>query len=386
MFTHEESYQAPIDQIELHLSRLWEDLLDVRPVGVSDDFFELGGHSLLGVQLMVRIEETYGKRLPLATLLQTRTVAGLADILRSGQWQPSWDCLVPIRAGGSKPPLFLIHAAGGNVLIYNDLARHLSDQQPVYGVQAQGLDGEQTLHTSVEEMATAYRQEIQKMQPSGPYLLGGYCLGGTIALEVAAQLFEQGEHVAFLGMLDAHNWANMKRTSLFGRCLYNLQKVDFHVRNLWRLRGGEKRLFFRGKMSEVRRRKAVWNDTVMPKAHKVNGSPTSDRSLSALWANNDRIAAEYRPRSYPGRITHFCPVRNYSELSNADVGWENIAEGGVDMNTLPVYPAGMLIEPYVNQLALEMTDAIEQGLVRVSKPVARVRKTNDPTPALETVS
>ncbi len=379
-------YQAPSDQIELHLSRLWEDLLDVKPIGVRDDFFHVGGHSLLGVQLMVQIEKIYGRRLPLATLLQARTVAGLAEIIRTENWRPTWDCLVPIRPGGSKPPLFLIHAAGGNVLIYQDLAEHLGDEQPVYGVQAKGLDGEQALHTSVEEMATAYRQEIQKMQPRGPYLLGGYCLGGTIALEIATQLFERGEHVAFLGMLDAHNWANMKRPSAFSRGRYYLQKLDFHLRNLWRLGREERGLFFRGKLSELRRRKAVWSDTIMPKSGKANRTHVHDRSLSAVWANNDRIAAEYRPRSYPGRITQFCPIRNYSELRSADVGWDKIAQGGVEVSTLPVYPAGMLMEPYVLRLASEMTEAIENGLIDVSDLPARIKHVSDTIPVLEPVS
>ena len=368
------------------MCRLWEDLLDIRPVGVRDDFFHLGGHSLLGVQLMVQIEKVYGRRLPLATLLQARTVAGLAEIIRSENWRPTWNCLVPIRPGGSKPPLFLIHAAGGNVLIYQDLAKHLGDEQPVYGVQARGLDGKQALHTSVEEMATAYREEIEKMQPRGPYLLGGYCLGGTIALEVATQLPSEVSRLRFSACLNAHNWVNMKRPSVFSRCFYYVQKFDFHLRNLWRLGREERGRFFRGKMSELQRRKAVWSDTIMPKSSKSNQAPVHDGSLSAIWANNDRIAAQYRPRSYPGRITQFCPVRNYSELKRSDVGWDAIAQGGVDVSTLPVYPAGMLMEPYVSQLALEMTKAIESGLLDGSDSPAVIEHQPEHFPELEPVS
>ena len=244
----------------------------------------------------------------------------------------------------------------------------------------------QPLHTSIEEMATAYRREIQKMQLSGPYLLGGYCLGGTIALEVAARLFEEGEDVAFLGMLDAYNWANLAPSSFFGRCLHHVQRVDFHVRNVWRLRGEDLRLFFRGKLAELRRRKAVWNNTVTPKAHSVNESAQADGSLAALWDNNERVAAEYIPAPYPGRITQFCPVRNYTELNNADVGWEELAQGGVDVHKLPVYPAGMLMEPYVGQLALKITEAIEHGLKERLAPSAAVDYARNPTAELVAVS
>jgi len=368
----EQRYRAPSDEVEQHFTRLWEGLLGTSPIGVNDDFFELGGHSLLGVRLMVQIEQTYGRRLPLATLLQTRTIAGLAEILRAEHWKPNWDCLVPIRPGGSKPPLFLIHAAGGNVLVYEDLARHLDAEQPVYGIQARGLDGKEPLPATAEEMAASYREEIQRMQPTGPYLLGGYCLGGTVALEVATQLYQQGHQVAFLGMLDAHNWARVAPGTFWGRCLYYLQKADFHLRNWWRLPAADRRRFFLGKLTELRRRVTVWRDTLVPRGRRAKGGMLADRSLAVLWNNNDRIAAQYVPRPYPGRITQFCPVRNYSELNTPDVGWEDLALGGVDVHTLSVYPAGMLMEPYVAQLAREIQGAMEQGLRDIHAPADAV--------------
>ncbi len=353
----------PRDAIELQLSQIWESLLQVKPVGIHDDFFDLGGHSLLAVQFVLQVEKTYGKRLPFATLLQARTIAELADLIRSEHWTPNWNCLVPIRPGGSKKPLFLIHAAGGNVLVYDDLARHLGDDQPVYGLQCQGLDGKQPLHRSVEQMAEAYLNEIREFQPHGPYMLGGYCMGGTVALEIARQLYEQDEEVALVALLDCHNWAKLPPVSRLGRCYYQLQKLDFHWRNLWQLPSREKRRFLSGKFSELRRRKSVWYDTIMPTARRTNDASSIDGSLAALWKNNEDIAARYVPTSYPGRITQFCPIKNYFMLQTGQTGWEDIAQGGVDVRTLRVYPAGMLMEPYVQQLASEMTKAISQGLM-----------------------
>src|SRR5581483_10772790 len=121
----------------------------------------------------------------LATLFRASTIEALADIIRGDTRKPSWRCLVPIREGGSKPPLFLVHRAEGNVLLYRQLGRHLGPDQPVYGLQAQGLDGETDFECRFEDIAAHYVQEIQTVQPEGPYYLGGYCLGGTLALEMA---------------------------------------------------------------------------------------------------------------------------------------------------------------------------------------------------------
>src|SRR5208283_3390254 len=134
-------FVAPRDPIEQVLARIWERVLKVKPVGLHDNFFHLGGHSLLGVRLLLEVEKVSRKRLPLAVLLQAPTIFDLAEVLRKEQWAPTWSSLVPIRPAGSKPPLFLMHAHGGNVLEYYPLANLLDADQPVYALQARGLDG-----------------------------------------------------------------------------------------------------------------------------------------------------------------------------------------------------------------------------------------------------
>src|SRR5262249_30812166 len=115
-----------------------------------------------------------------------------------------WSSLVPIRPSGSKPPLFCVHAAGANVLIYRPLARHLSPDQPVYALQAQGLDGIKLPYTNVEEMATHYIKEILTVQPNGPYFLLGASFGGLVVYEMAQQLIAMGEKVALLVLFDTY--------------------------------------------------------------------------------------------------------------------------------------------------------------------------------------
>ncbi len=199
----EKAFVAPRDDLEVQLAHLWEEVLNVRPIGLRDNFFELGGHSLAAVRLFALIENRLGKRLPLAAVFQGATVEHLAIIFRQQAKSATHTSLVAIQPGGSKRPLFLIHPAGGHVFPYVHLARCLGLDQPCYGLQARGLEKEQDPHTRIEEMATYYIDALQTVQPAGPYLLGGWSMGGVVAFEMAHQLHVQGQRVAFLALLDA---------------------------------------------------------------------------------------------------------------------------------------------------------------------------------------
>ena len=173
-----ESFVAHRDELESRLTVLWERILGVRPIGIQDNFFELGGHSLLAVAMFAEVEEMFGKNIPLATLFDAGTIEHLAEILRREGWAERESSLVAIQPHGSKPIFFCVHAKGGNVLFYRDLAKHLGTDQPFYGLQARRLGGRQLGHGTVEEMAEYYINEIRKIQPHGPYFVGGSSFGG----------------------------------------------------------------------------------------------------------------------------------------------------------------------------------------------------------------
>ena len=195
--------QAPVsDNTTKQLTQIWQEILGVDSITPDQNYFDLGGDSSVAVQLFAQIDKVFGVKLPLATLFDAPTIEELARVLRQEEAPAGWSPLVPIQTSGSRPPFFCIHGAGGNVLIYRELAERLGPDQPFYGLQAVGLDASRPPLTRIEDMATAYAKEIRRKQPHGPYFLGGYCMGGTVAYEIAQQLQAQGERVALLALFD----------------------------------------------------------------------------------------------------------------------------------------------------------------------------------------
>lgn len=192
-----------LTSLEQRLAEIWQDVLGVRPIQLDDDFFELGGHSLRAVELFAAIERIIGPRLPLATIFEAPTVAQLARRMRAEGWEAPWAPVVSLRSAGRGLSFFCLSAGDGNTVGYGALARRVRGDQRFYALQPRGLDGRAPLHTSVEEMAEHYLGAVREVQPSGPYLLGGRCLGGLVAYEMARRLEARGEHVPLLVVLDS---------------------------------------------------------------------------------------------------------------------------------------------------------------------------------------
>ncbi|WIM94399.1 amino acid adenylation domain-containing protein [Actinoplanes oblitus] len=191
----------PRDSLEMRVLEIWQALLKKSRLGVTDDFFESGGHSLLSLQLLGEISRQLGHRLPISVLFDSGTVEGMARAIRE---QDSWQSptLIPIRAGGSRPPVFCVHAGGGSVLGYLDLVRALDADIPVYGLESVGLDGGQAPLTRVDEMVERYAADIEALDPSGPVSVVGWGLGGIFAFALAQRLRAAGRPVGNLAIVD----------------------------------------------------------------------------------------------------------------------------------------------------------------------------------------
>ncbi len=225
----QDNYIGPRTDIEKLVADIWIESLGIKRVGVHDDFFELGGHSLIAVQVMAKIEKQTGKRLPLATLFESPTVEKLACTLELGGKTITWDSLVPIKPKGSKMPLYMVHGAGLNVLLFNTLAMNMSEEQPVYGLQAKGLNGVDEPLGKIEDIATHYIEAIMDQNPTGPYALAGYSFGGIIAYEMARQFEALGKEVKMVAMFDTYAYRSPFHdpalTRLYKRGTFFMKKV-----------------------------------------------------------------------------------------------------------------------------------------------------------------
>ncbi|MDX2705104.1 non-ribosomal peptide synthase/polyketide synthase [Streptomyces sp. PA03-6a] len=189
---------------EYLLREVFADVLGLPEVGVDDNFFELGGHSLLAVRLLGEIRNATGTQLSLVSVFQNPTVAGLASLLGAGTEEDLFQPVVALRGHGDRPPLFCLPPASGVGLSYIGLVRHLDADQPVYGLQAPGVTLAQTAPSDLDALVTWYVDHITSVQPSGPYHLLGWSMGGNLAHAVAVRLQEAGQEVALLAVMDAY--------------------------------------------------------------------------------------------------------------------------------------------------------------------------------------
>ena len=183
---------GPSNEAERQLPEVWKRLLGLERIGVDDNFFELGGHSLTAVRLVADVERLMGIRIPMSTLFEAPTVRKLAGLLSTAGWTPDWSCLVPVCTSGSLPPVFCVHGYGSQVLWLSGMSRELGTDQPVYGLQPQGLDGRMEPLRVIEDMAAAVRRGGPRCRSSRSVLPAGYSLGGVVALEMARQLEGSG--------------------------------------------------------------------------------------------------------------------------------------------------------------------------------------------------
>jgi len=299
------------DAATANLLRIWQEQLGLESITPDQNFFDLGGDSSLAARMFADIEKVFGVNLPLAILYDAPTVAELARVVLGEVASDGWSPLVTIQPAGSRPALFCMHGAGGTVLMYRDLSRRLGEDQPFYGLQAQGLDGGCAPLTSIEEMASVYVREIQKVQPGGPYFISGYCMGGTVAYEVAQQLQRQGETVALLALFDTMNWHEIP-LNLWSKSCYWLQRIIFHGESLLRLDYAGRKKFFKEKVEILKDRLPVWQGRLQAIfGRQANDAVSNSALLARIWQVNDRASWNYVAKPFIGVVTDIRPAKQY---------------------------------------------------------------------------
>ncbi|MFZ1916797.1 MAG: amino acid adenylation domain-containing protein [Terriglobales bacterium] len=343
---------------------LWQRVLGIRAIGPDDDFFALGGHSIAAAELFALMQRELGRVAPLAILYDASTPRMLARVLSGGNQAEDWKSLVPINRSGDRPPLFLVHAAEGNVLLYRSLAAHLGVDQPVFGLQSAGLHGRFPVDGRFETVAAHYVNQIRHVQPHGPYMLGGYCLGGTLALEMAQQLIRSGEAVGLVALIEIYNIRTMRWPLSLHQRLINRLILNpyFHLQNLMAAEGEGKRTFFMEKLRVERAR--IRTSLRLAWAHLrhrlvVDADATPPASVAEIY---EEAFAQYDVKPYPGELTVFLAERHLAGFDSPLGGWGQIAQGGVQMFSLPISPRGSLVEPFVGHLAHLLRGCLDRAL------------------------
>ena len=357
---HGTDFVAPRDALELRIGRLWEDVLNTRPIGITDNFFERGGHSLLAVRMMAQLSRQIERELPLALILQKQTVQTLAAFLRQEIEPQDTSPLIAIQPHGRKPPFFCVHPAGGGIICYSALSRHLGVEQPFYGIQTPALDGAaQPPLTQIESMAARYIEELRRVQSEGPYMLGGWSLGGVVAFEMAQQLRGQGLEVSLLALFDSYVPASTgPRTEIDDDALlvqftsdisglYDLeesltQETDLQSRTI------EERLA--SLLQEVVRKGCAPPDLNLKQLTR----------LFEVFRTNVGALVSYKPQFYPGRITFFRASEQIADISTDPANaWRNMTGDGVEVHVVPGDHYTMLREPAVQVMAEWLKVCIE---------------------------
>ncbi|NER29712.1 MAG: amino acid adenylation domain-containing protein, partial [Symploca sp. SIO1C4] len=381
-----EKFVAPQDEFELHLKNIWEKVLGLESISVNANFFDLGGHSLLAVTLFAEIEQKFNRKLPMATLFEAPTIEQLAGILRQSGHSKIWDSLVPIKSSGSKEPLFLIHDADGETLLYLNLAHSLDSERPVYGLGPHGKEEYPILHTRIVDMAAHYIEKICKIQPQGPYLLGGLCLGGVLAFEIALQLQAQGQKVALVALFDSANaqtskkrgritnqrlsrfsqaWSQSQQLKGREQLLHLLKTVTKKVTNTLVYESSTKIVSLKNKFKLRLYRYYLDNRLPLPKLLQN----ISVRTICGF------ASKEYIPKVFQGRLTLFRATETL-EIDNPLIddtptirktndplfGWAKWAKYGVEVYDLPGGHSSMLQEPHVQVLAEHLQACLKKTL------------------------
>ncbi len=368
----ETAFIAARSREEEALAGILARVLGLEQVGIHDNFFELGGNSLLAATFFLEIEKKLGKRLPLEALLRAPTVAQLADILRRSApaGSASWSSLVEIQFGGSKLPFFCVHTLDGDVVSYLELASHLDAERPFYGLRAQGCDGKKAPCARFEEMATQYVKELRSVQPEGPYLLGGMCLGGMVAFEMAQQLQAQSQEVGLLALMDTgrppystRQFLRLRADRFYRRAraaIFDFVKRPVrHFRRLSRLNPLHWPAYLRDKAKVA---KEVTIDRSSPRAERLRTSRLMEAYRAKVDAANQRAMQNYKPQPYRGRITLFLVSQpRIRSFPDPRMGWAELASDGVELHVIPGDHHAMLKEPTVRILAAKLDACLRRA-------------------------
>lgn len=356
----ERRYVAPRTPVEEILINIWSEVLGLSRIGIRDNFFEIGGHSFAVMRLIHEIEKILGHTITAETLFQAPTIEQIAKLFDVTENTKDNYPLVAIRPTGSQRPFFCVHPVGGSVLCYANLAYHLGAERPVYGFEALGIDGRLPPHVRIEDMAAYYVKSLKAAGHSGPYLLGGWSMGGVVAFEMARQIQRQFGEVAVVVMLDSwateftdpQEWDDALLVKWFaedwGHSIGSNLQVSYDI------------------LHQIEPNEQV--NYILDCAKAIGAvSPDTDtaylRQVMEVFKANMQALHKYRPEdTYSGKLVVFSVAEELSDSADPALGWGALTNIGVEVKTVPGDHYSIMREPNVRYLASELKSCLEHVL------------------------
>lgn len=376
-----EESQPPQTPLEETLANLWQTALGLNAVSVSANFFELGGHSLLAIRLLSDIKKEWGESLTLAEMLNAPTIRTMADLLeRKQQGEADWEPLVTLQPHGDKLPLFCTPVGGGSAFYYRTLAEYIGDDQPLYLFEPIGMNGVDSPHETVEEMAAYYLKRLRVVQPHGPYSLCGLSLGGVVAFEMARRLTAAGEQIGTLLMFDtwAPGYPIITEQPLLQRVRRAGWKIRYKIGSYLENRAAS------GSMGDqlryigfriLRLPGKIWQRMTGKSKEAVYRNPASielPEIFQKVRAAEAKARRNYRPPRYSGRIHLLRAHLQKPGLGYEPVlGWESLCSD-VKVTPTPGTHFSMLEEPCIRVSIKHIVSALGGDEAR------RTQESNEP--------
>jgi myxalamid-type polyketide synthase MxaB len=333
--------------------------LPLSSISITLPLKELGIDSLMAHELFNRVESSFGRRLPLAVLIEAPTIEQLARTICDYSYEASWSQLVEVQTGGSNPPFYCIHGHRGNILGFRELSDLIGHDTPFYALQARGM-GERSFEIGIfEQIAEVYLREIQAVQPKGPYYLGGFCMGGAIAYHIAQLLQKQNEEVALLALIEsAHpHFAKLRLTSgRISRIVWSIyERVDYELGNLRRLNVKEKMLYIERKIRTFKNLLQVFTERIaemLAAPLHFNIPHSRGFELDILYDSYLKAYLNYVPGPYQGRTILFSAEKQaHGIIEDSTLGWGDLIKGEMKVIKTPGHYLNVLTEPGIQTIA-----------------------------------
>jgi amino acid adenylation domain-containing protein len=364
---HASGGTPPCDKNERTIADIMAEFAGAASFAADTNFFDAGGTSIGAMRVMMAIERIWGVEIPLDAFASAPTPAQLARVITTGGPIKPFDPLVALRSSGDRRPLFLVHPIGGNVLCYLNLVKHLPTDLPVYALQAAGAGPGATPLRTMSDLAVSYIAAIRRVQPDGPFTIGGWSFGGYVAAEMARQLAD--EELARLILIDTIVLADGPRPVIADRDLIHW----FFLELLWQARGTDATPLvgaYDG-MGRDAMFDSILRHAIEARIIPAESSPQLIRRLYEIFHANYEATLNYRHRRLDRDITLLKSTEQLPAVA-ADVhrivgssftsptnGWERLSPRSLNVIGVAGDHLSMMSEPNVVDVAAKLEAALQ---------------------------